>query len=147
MPSEHAEQEIKSLEDVPSAARIGHRQRFLQKWYRVLALAPFGAVVFITLRFFGDKPATPLLMAPIYASLIWAVGVAFYTAYLTFFSFRCPLCGWRFGSGEKCSSCGLPRSRETETSNSLDIIALPKLSDVEPTPYGDEERYRQKKPN
>jgi hypothetical protein len=139
MASEHAKQEITSLEDVPSAARIAHRQRFLQKWYRVLALAPFGVVVYITLRFFGDKAATPLLMAPIYASLIWAVGVAIYTLYLTFFSFRCPVCGWRFGSGEKCSTCGLPRSRNAVNSNILDITSLPKLSDARPRPIGYEE--------
>lgn len=146
MPTEHTEQEIATLEDVPSAARIAHRQRFLQKWYRVLALAPFGAVVFIELRFFGDTPATPLLMAPIYAALLWAGSVAFYTLYMTFFSFRCPVCGWRFGSGKKCSTCGLPRSRDTE-SDSLDITTLPKLSDAERTPYAGEEDYEKENPD
>jgi hypothetical protein len=112
MAIEHAV-EIKSLDDTPRVARLAARQRLLQKWYRPVAIAPFVLVLFISLKFFGDSPATPLWLATLLASLAWAILVAGYTLYLTFFGLRCPNCGWRYGSGEKCNTCGLPRHRGT----------------------------------
>ena len=48
--------EIKSLDDTPTVARLAARQRFLRKWWRPVAIAPFVLVLFISVKFFGDFP-------------------------------------------------------------------------------------------
>jgi hypothetical protein len=104
------ESNISCLEDVPSVARLAARQQLLARWYHAIALAPFAAVLVIDAEFFGYSDSR-LWLVLVGATLIWAFAVAVYTFYLTFF-LKCPRCGWRFGSGDKCGSCNLPRHRD-----------------------------------
>lgn len=104
-----AETEIKSLDDVPAVAGVAARQLFFVRWYRALALVPFTVVIFISLKFFADSPVGKFWLAAIYATLIWSIGVAVYAFYVTFCGVSCPVCGYRFGIGEQCRNCGLPR--------------------------------------
>src|SRR4029077_869197 len=103
---------ITCLDDVPSAARLAARQQFLSKWYRPVGIAPFAVLLFITLVIFGDSDSDSLLgrtlMNLTFGSLLWTLFVVGYTFYLQFF-FRCPRCRWRYGMGEQCNTCGLPR--------------------------------------
>lgn len=112
-----AETQIKSLDDAPRVARRAARERFFIRRYRTVALAPVTLLIFIGLKFFGDDPISDLWMDVLYATLAWAIAVAVYTFYLTFWGFSCPVCGWRFGIGEKCSSCGLPRHGDESIGN------------------------------
>jgi len=61
-----------------------------------------------------------LWITAVYACLAWAEIVCFYAliTLVQWFLFRCPRCGWRFGHGAKCSSCGLPRSAPLQKNNS-----------------------------
>lgn len=104
-----AETQIKSLDDVPSVARRAARERFFIRRYHAVALAPFAVFIFISLKFFPDASAGNFWMGGLVATLVWAIAVVGYAFYVTFWGFSCPVCGWRFGAGEKCSSCGLPR--------------------------------------
>lgn len=99
------------LDDAPAAARLAERQQFLKKWYYAVGIAPFFLVVLIIMRFFPDSTSR-VLDALVFISLAWAIAVAGYTFYLMFW-LKCPRCNWRFGSGEKCSTCKLPRHRES----------------------------------
>lgn len=50
----------------------------------------------------------------IVGSLVWG-GIVIFSAlfvYLRWFLYRCPRCGWRFGPGDCCGSCDLPRRRD-----------------------------------
>jgi hypothetical protein len=96
-------------EDRPSARQSG-RQEFLLKWCYAIALAPFSVVVLVGLELFADSTSR-VFDVFVTASLIWAIGIAIYTFYLLFF-WKCPRCGWRFGSGPECCSCKLPRHRD-----------------------------------
>ena len=111
-------QEIRSLDDVPSAARVAGRQRFLNRWYKPVAMAPFGVCVFAAVKFFPDSRSW-FLVALIEATLIWAIGVAAYAFYLLFW-FKCPRCHSRFGLGERCRACELPRHAPSDMFKSLD---------------------------
>jgi hypothetical protein len=104
--------QIRSLDEVPNVARTASREAFIRQWYHALALAPVTVVVFISLKFFPDTPA--VFMTLLYATLVWAMAVVAYAFYTTFWGFHCPVCGWRFGIGENCSSCGLPRHTDEE---------------------------------
>ena len=104
-----AETQIKSLDDVPSVARRAARERFFIRWYRAVALAPVTLYILIGLKFFGDDPMTDFWTDVLYATLAWGIAVAVYAFCVSFWGFSCPVCGWRFGIGEQCSSCGLPR--------------------------------------
>lgn len=101
--------EIRSLEDVPGVARMAARQEFLLQWYKPVAIAPFMVVLFIVLRLF-PKSTSRIPIYFVFASLVWTGAVIGYSFFLMF-ALRCPVCGWRFGSRDKCSSCGLPRHR------------------------------------
>jgi hypothetical protein len=101
---------VSCLDDVAPVARLAAHQQLLAKWYHAIALAPFAAVLFIDIKFFGYSD-NRLWLVLIGATLVWAFAVAVYTFYLTFL-LKCPRCGWRFGSGEKCGSCNLPRHRD-----------------------------------
>ena len=94
------DQEIRSLDDVPSAARVAARQRFLNRWYKPVAVAPFAVCAFVGLKFFPDSRSW-FLVALVEATLIWAFGVAAYAFYLLFW-FKCPRCHSRFGLVERC---------------------------------------------
>lgn len=111
------EQEIRSLDDVPSAARVAARQRFLNRWYKPVAMAPFAVCLFVALKFFPDSRSW-FLVSLVEATLIWAFGVAAYAFYLLFW-FKCARCHSRFGLDERCRSCGLPRHPPTDMFKSL----------------------------
>lgn len=101
--------EITSLDDVPQIARLAARQQFLAKWYRGIAMTPFGVLVLIVIKFFGESTSiVPVITIEI--TLLWAMAVAAYTFYLLF-AVKCPRCGRRFGSRTDCNSCRLPRHR------------------------------------
>lgn len=99
---------VTCIDDVPSAAHLAARQRFFKRWYRPIALAPFALIVFVAIKFFSNS-TSKLIDALIFLSLAWALAVAAYTFYLVFFSLKCPACASRFGIGDKCRTCGLPR--------------------------------------
>jgi len=101
---------IACLDDDPAAARLADRQQFLLKWYFAVGIAPLFFVVVIGLRFFSAS-TSHAFDALIFISLFWAMAVAGYTFYLLFWM-KCPRCNWRFGAGEKCSTCKLPRHLE-----------------------------------
>lgn len=104
--------DITSLDDVPSAARLAARQQFLTKWYKAVGMAPFVVLLFITLGIFGDNDSDSFwgrtLTDLTFSSLLWTLFITGYTFYLQFF-LRCPRCRWRYGMGEQCNTCGLPR--------------------------------------
>jgi hypothetical protein len=105
-----ADSGITCLDDFPAVARLAERQQFLIKWYYGVGIAPFFLVVVIGLRFFHDS-VSRIFDALVFISLAWAMAVAGYTFYLLFW-LKCPRCNWRFGSGEKCNTCKLPRHRD-----------------------------------
>jgi hypothetical protein len=98
---------LKSLDHDPEIAQTAKRQLFLNKWYRPTALAPFVIVIVISFKFFPDSNP-PIIVALGFVSALWAFGVAAY-AFRLLWRFDCPNCGERFGLGEKCRSCRLPR--------------------------------------
>lgn len=104
---------LSSLDDDPAASQLAARQEFLRKWYRLVALAPFAMLIFINLKFLPQSN-NPILVGFVFISLLWAVGVAGYAFYLLFF-LKCPNCARRFGGGDKCRSCGLPKHRDPNT--------------------------------
>jgi hypothetical protein len=99
--------QIKCVDDVPEAARLADRQQFLNRWYRPVAMAPFAVFLFIDFKFFPNSNNW-LVVGIGLATLVWAVGVAGYAFYLLT-TFKCPKCHERFGLGEVCKSCNLPR--------------------------------------
>jgi hypothetical protein len=103
------EKDIACMDDVPGIARLAARQQFLAKWYRVLALAPFAAIIFVAYKFFPNSNSWTQVIL-VFVAIIWGMAVAGYAFYLMF-AVRCPVCKSRFGLGEKCRSCGLPRHR------------------------------------
>ena len=104
-------QTISSLDDVPEIAKIAKRQLFLNRWYRPVAMAPFLLAVILGVGIFRDHSRNPILLAYTFASLMWAIFVAGYAFYLLS-SFSCPCCSSRYGLGENCRSCGLPRHNQ-----------------------------------
>jgi hypothetical protein len=95
-PNEHATiAEGGSVDDFPDFARLASRQQFLNKWYKPVALAPFAVVLFIIFRFFPESNSR-ILLAGVFASLIWAMFVAGYAFYLIF-GLKCPVCAARYG--------------------------------------------------
>jgi hypothetical protein len=103
--------EVACVDDVPSVARMAARQQFFAKWYRLLALVPFAAILFIAFEFFPN-PNSWTQVVLVFVAIIWGGSVAGYAFYLMF-AVRCPECRSRFGLGEKCRSCGLPRHRDS----------------------------------
>lgn len=98
------------LDQSATYSKLNKRVGFLKKYYRLMALAPFAAVVFVTLRFFGGL-TNRVVDDLIFLSLGWAVFICIYGMILLVrhLAVRCPRCTWRFGLGDQCGSCGLPR--------------------------------------
>ena len=117
-----------SLDVSPDLARLGNRQQFLLRWYQTIALAPLAILVLIGLRLFpdsGGRWADRIVLL----TLSWPV-VAGCAMYLVMWGgIRCPVCEQRFGSGDQCRSCNLPRHHRTP-------FLLPDLTPaaVAPTP-------------
>lgn len=101
---------LSCLDDEPDTARKAARQQFFLRWYIVLATVPFFATLAIQLRFFPQSQ-TPVA---IWASLVWAGAALAYTA-VVWLGLRCPCCEQRYGGGEKCLNCHLPRHSESST--------------------------------
>ncbi len=98
---------IACVDDVPALARLAARQRFFMRWYQALGLAPFAVVLIIVLGVFPNS-SSPILEVLIFAALVWPLAVVIYTVYL-WMTLRCPACHNRFGMGDNCRSCKLPR--------------------------------------
>jgi hypothetical protein len=101
-------EKVASLDVVVAFVSLKTRKVYLQRSYRWMALVPFAVVLFLGLRFFpNSKAAVPF----VFAVLLWAGFVIAYSFFLLIRCWRypCPRCGWRFGAGETCGSCSLPR--------------------------------------
>jgi hypothetical protein len=42
-------------------------------------------------------------------------------SFFLMFAVRCPACRWRFGMGDKCMNCALPRHRDDSSAIPLSI--------------------------
>ena len=102
-------QEVQSLDEWEYYARLNGRNKLLKKCWYWVAVGPFAAVVFVGLRFFPESSGLFSILVGI--SLAWALLVAGYcmTVIARLMGIRCPRCGWRFGGGDRCGSCGLNR--------------------------------------
>jgi len=98
---------LQSLDDIPDVARRAERQKFLNRWYKPVAIAPF-FVLLVLDEFFFPQSRSPLLLAVAFLTLGWGGAVAAYALFLLL-SLRCPRCGARYGLGDKCKHCELPR--------------------------------------
>ena len=98
------------LDESEPFARLNRQLQFLRKYWHVIALAPFAITIFVLLRFYGNS-TNRLVDIPIYLTLGWAGAVIIYSLIVTFRTMfiHCPRCRWRFGGGEQCGSCRLPR--------------------------------------
>lgn len=67
---------LKSQRSLPDS-KVAARQRFLNKWYHAFALAPFAILIFIDFKFFPNSN-NPVLVALVFLSLLWAMGIAGY---------------------------------------------------------------------
>ena len=66
------EKDITCIDDVPGIARLAARQQFLAKWYRVLALAPFAAIIFIAYKFFPNSNSW-IQVVLVFVAIIWGM--------------------------------------------------------------------------
>jgi hypothetical protein len=101
---------IRCLDDWETYSRLVNRKIFMQKYYRLLILVPFGIAVLMTSSFFPMSRAW-FASVPMYLSFIWISLVLVYTFWLVIRvrAIRCPRCGGRFGSEDECIPCGFPR--------------------------------------
>jgi hypothetical protein len=110
------------LADWADYKRLDGRRSFLLKYSHALALAPFVLALVICLGVlpriapdsaFWEGVAEIIIVISLGWALIFIVyALSVFTRCL---SIRCPRCGWRFGLGDRCSSCDLPRSRDNPT--------------------------------
>ena len=101
---------LRCLDDWQTYSRLVKREVFMQKYYRLLILVPFGIAVIITSSFFPTSRAW-FASVPMYLSFIWIFLVLVYSFWLVIRvrAIRCPRCGGRFGSEDECIPCGFPR--------------------------------------
>jgi hypothetical protein len=104
---ETSAKEITCLDESPVAQQAA-RQEFLNRYYRAVVLIPAFVATVIGVKFFGENSSVTVYL--ILASLIFGLSALGYHLFLII-TLRCPVCGWRYGRGSKCSSCGLPRHR------------------------------------
>jgi hypothetical protein len=103
-------QEITCLEDLPKAAGLLARQRFLLKCYTVTAvLAILPNIPYIETHF--GRALWPLSLLV----LLGLTGPWLY-AFLLLSFFRCPVCRNRFALMKTCPACGLPTHRDSSKS-------------------------------
>ena len=105
------QQHLQSLDDAPDVARRAARQIFLNRWYKPLALAPF-LVILVLDTFFFPQSRNKWLLAVIFITLAWGGAVPAY-AFFLLVVLRCPRCGKRYGLGDKCKHCELPRHADS----------------------------------
>ncbi len=100
-----------SLDEHLALSQRATRERWLtRRWsVRLLAFAPFVVVLLLVRILFPIH--TWLWNSLVYASLAWGIVICVYALLLLlgFVGVRCPRCAHRYGSGEECSGCGLPR--------------------------------------
>src|SRR6266404_1151863 len=113
------------LEDSESYAALDKKNLFVRKWGRGLAFGPFVVALIVDLGVLPRVvPDTHFWeefgYAVIWVSLACTGTVIIYclSVLLRWLFFRCPRCGWRFGLGDRCGSCSLPRSRSTAIASS-----------------------------
>src|SRR5580693_3682979 len=101
-------QTVHSLDEVPAYARLDSRSAFVNRYYRVAPLGPFAVVLFVFLSFF---PQSRIGVTAVVATLLWSLGFLGYglILFIQKFVIHCPRCRWRFGLGQVCNSCSLPR--------------------------------------
>jgi hypothetical protein len=104
-----SEDQIKSVDDVPGAARLIERQQFLMRRGSLIAIAPL-IPLFALDKYWQDGKAKFALTI---AALSWAMAMVCYGLYLMF-TVRCPRCRNLFGRGEICRNCNLPRHRKLQ---------------------------------
>jgi hypothetical protein len=102
-----AEDQIKSVDDDPTASRLAAQQKLITKWLKPTAMIPFIVFLIIDFRFFPHSNNW-LVVSLGLTTVLWAGVINAYSLYLRI-TFRCPKCGNRFGSNENCLSCSLPR--------------------------------------
>jgi hypothetical protein len=114
------------LSDCENYKKLDEKRLFFLRYQYFLVTVPFIVAMLIGLgvlpRIVPDTAFwTGVAETLIVGSLGWA-GIVIFCAlfiYLRWFIFRCPRCGWRFGPGDRCGSCDLPRSRDNLTPSDL----------------------------
>jgi len=103
-------QEITCLEDLPSAARLLARQRFMIKWYYA---ATFVILIPSSWLF---RATSGWLHWPVFFIVLIGISGPFLYPFLLLCFFRCPVCLKRFAMLKVCPSCGLPTHRDSSKS-------------------------------
>ncbi|GAC1431612.1 MAG: hypothetical protein NVSMB62_28610 [Acidobacteriaceae bacterium] len=98
---------LKCGDEAPDFARIAARQDLVTKRLKPTMMLPFIVFLLIDLKFFKDSNNWIVVSIGM-LTVLWAGAVNFYSLYLRI-TVHCPKCGNRFGSGDKCASCSLPR--------------------------------------
>jgi hypothetical protein len=106
--------QVACLEASEEYAALNRKSLFIKKYGHVMAIGPFFVVICVVFRWFSDS-TSKFLLGLIFSTLFWAVAFACFAVivFASLLFIRCPRCGWRFGLGDFCSSCGLPRSCNT----------------------------------
>jgi hypothetical protein len=106
------------LADSQKYKTLDGRRRVLLKYWYALATVPFFLSIVIGVGVFPRLvPDTAfwagVAQTVIFGALGWSFIVIFCAlfVYVSWFLVRCPRCGWRFGLGDRCGSCDLPRTR------------------------------------
>lgn len=107
---------LNDLDEFEPYVRLQRRLELLKTYWYVAAAAPLFFIVVMAVRF-STGPSRQLWNALIAISAGWAFAVAAFCIanVISFLTFRCPRCGWRFGGSNRCGSCGLPRHRPSGT--------------------------------
>ena len=100
------------LEDWDDYSRLNNRRILLQRFGYISVAVPIVGATAILLRFFpGISRTAQNVVFGIVFGWVFFVIVYSLVVFTRFLFIRCPKCGWRFGPGTFCGSCGLPRSR------------------------------------
>ena len=109
--SEH----LRCLNESESYARLRKRKESMRK-VRRFALAPIAVVMFLIVVIFrdpkGDRWELPIVLA-VALALAWTLLVVAYDLILNVrtLTATCPQCNRRFGNGDSCFYCDLPRAQ------------------------------------
>jgi hypothetical protein len=98
--------DLHCLDDDGSYGRAMRTKRFLDRFWYLFVFGPPLAMLF-SARFAYKDPDT------LKYSLLWIFMFAAYWLLLKgrLAAFTCPVCAQRFGRGDACERCGLPRKR------------------------------------
>jgi hypothetical protein len=97
------------LDQDETYVRLEKQMKFVRQYRYGAAIAPFGLVLFVGLRYFPNSASR--FLDPLGLFFAWAIFVAICCSMLTarMLLIRCPRCGWRFGLGNQFGSCDLPK--------------------------------------